>query len=107
MSIQHQISIEIGSEDRILQLQRELIVILMRIHCLNLILNQTGNGLKLLSSLVYQLCRILRMDNLADVSSVVVAVDIHDIIYKLKRISKKIFSLIHNELIVTHATIGL
>ena len=107
MFIQDHIHIEIGTQNRILQLQRELIIILMRIHALNLIFDHTGDRLHFLRSLVQQLRGELGVNNLTNKCLVIIAIDCHNVIHQLEGIAKKIFSFIHDELIITHTTIGL
>ena len=107
MTIKYEVTIEIGTKCRILQFQRELVIVLMRIHGLNLILHHTRNSLHLLCRLIQQLGLELRMDNLADIGPIVVAIDRHDVIHQLKRVTEEVFSLIHDKLVITHTAIRL
>ena len=82
--IKYNIRIEISSENRILQLNRCLLIVLMRIDGLNLIFCQTGNRLKFLGNLIQHLRRILRVDYLTYIYTIVIAVDAHNIVNQLE-----------------------
>ena len=107
MLIEHDVGIEIGTQRGVLQLNGGLVVVLMRIDGLELVFSQTGDGLKLLGGLVEHLGGILGVDDAADVDTIVIAVDVHDILDELEGIGEEVLGLVHDELIIAHTAIGL
>ena len=79
----------------------------MRIHGLYLILCQTRDRLHLFRHLVQQLRRKLRVDDLTQEPSVVIAVDVHHILHQFEGVGKQIPLFIHDELIIAHTGVGL
>ena len=79
----------------------------MRSEGLNLIAYHTRNILYLLCGLIQHRGGELSVDDPANISLIIVAVDCHYVIHQLKGVAKEILGIVHDELIVAHATIGL